>query len=519
MIRRSLSVCSALLVAVTAVAWSGVAGATLTSSARRGGSITVVVVNQEYLDLDPALDTNAVTDEDMMDNIFGGLFYQTPDSKIGLEMASGYKFSNGNKTLDITLNPGIKFSDGTPLTASALVYNWNRDLAPANFNGGSIGGFSEVTSVGVAGKYTAVMHFAIPDPPIIQTFINSGMNWPGSPTALAADSAGEFGQQPVGAGPYTLQAFSANAKVVLVRNPKYWDKADEPHLSSITFITTSSDQSAYAALEAGTAQMVQGLSTVSLIEQAKSTYKVINVKPVVTMTLELNTYKPPFNNLIAREAVAYALDPQQLLNVNSPGYGQVVQDQEGPGSAYYFKTIPGYKVNNLAKAKALVQQLGGLTMQIQGGTSTANGIQLAALQNELSSAGITVTLATEPLSVEDVNLENGNWQSVTGASGGTDPDVGTQSLVDRFSSTGPYTCCHDPALDGMINQSIQIANPAARDKIFLKIFKYITAKDYSIELYATPAPLIYSPQLAGVTAAPGTSALTMSVDWPDISLK
>lgn len=492
------------------------------ASAQTGGTLNVVVVNEEYLTLDPAHDEVSVTDEAILNNLYGTLFYQKVGGGVGLGMASGYKFSNGNKTFSFTIRPGIRFTDGSPLTASVVAWNINRDLLPAN-GCDCLASFSEVKSTKAVGDQV-VMQMSIPYPPILQAFVNNAPDWPASEVAIkkamAASSSHSdeaFGQHPVGAGPFKVTSFVPNSKVDMVKNPNYYIKG-EPKLGGIDFTTTPVDQSAYSALQSGTDQMVIGLSTASLIKQAESSQKVKIVKSPIISTVELNSYKPPLNNLAARQAVAYALNPTELLNIASPGIGQTVEGFIGPSSPYYVQNVAGYKGYDPAKAKQLVQKLGGLSVDIQTGTAAAQTLQASALENELSAAGIKVKITPEQLSTEDNNFKNGNWQIITGASGGTDPDIGSQSLATRFGTAGLFTCCHDSTLDKLIQRSITTGAPAARASVIHQIYQRITKESYAVPLYSLPTAVLYSPSVKGITAIAATSSFTVIIDWPTLTL-
>src|SRR6201996_2013954 len=103
-----------------------------TSAPKAGGSLTVLegkgFSGDWPLGLDPATNTTGSADQDYYNAVYGQLFELGDNGKLIYDLATGYKFSNGNKTVTIDLRPGVKFSDGTPLTASVVAWNWTRDL-------------------------------------------------------------------------------------------------------------------------------------------------------------------------------------------------------------------------------------------------------------------------------------------------------------------------------------------------------------------------------------------------------
>ncbi|MGH3247676.1 MAG: ABC transporter substrate-binding protein, partial [Trebonia sp.] len=102
---------------------------------KAGGSLTVLAgkgfAGDWPLGLDPATNTTGSADQDYYNAVFGQLFELGDNGKLINDLATGYKYSNGNKTITVTLRPNVKFSDGSALTASVVAWNWTRDLASA----------------------------------------------------------------------------------------------------------------------------------------------------------------------------------------------------------------------------------------------------------------------------------------------------------------------------------------------------------------------------------------------------
>jgi ABC-type transport system substrate-binding protein len=126
----------------------------------------------------------------------------------------------------------------------------------------------------------------------------------------------------------------------------------------------------------------------------------------------------PFNNIKAREAIYYATDPVALRKVVSGGVGVVTQSMDGPGSLYPELKVPGYRTYNLAKAKALVQQLGGVKFSILGMSTDPTFTE--SLVSEWSAAGMNVTIDTVTLAQLVAAFDNHSWQVALDAAGGPD---------------------------------------------------------------------------------------------------
>ena len=104
------------------------------SQPKHGGSITVLESKGYAGDwatgLDPASDTSAIPNQDMMEAIYGQLFILGPGGVQQPDLATSASFSADTKTVTIQLRQGVTFSDGTPFNAAAVIYNWNRDFGP-----------------------------------------------------------------------------------------------------------------------------------------------------------------------------------------------------------------------------------------------------------------------------------------------------------------------------------------------------------------------------------------------------
>lgn len=462
--------------------------------------------------LDPATDTSDAANGTYMSSIYGELFRAGAKGSIP-DLASGYKLSSNLETLDIYLRQGVTFSDGTPFNAAAVAFNIKRDLEPQyaciclpNF---------PLASITTPSQYTVVLQLSRPFAAIVDAFPDEAPNWIVSPTALSKMGEKAFALTPVGAGPFKVVSDEPNSKLVLERNPSYWQKG-RPYLDNLTFETVGNDQAAYSALLSGQAQAYEDFTTYSLIPKIKSQMEVTPALPSGTGSgqVQLNTTKPPFNNIVAREAMYYATNPGPLNKALNSGYGTVTESLRAPGQLFYEPKVPGYRTYNLAKAKALVHQLGGLSFQLDMESAPAMAKLATALQSEWAQAGIKATINLESFEQNIQDYSANNWQAKGAAGGGYDPAIGL-GLNFWYASHAPFTGIHDPKLDAMINQGASTANLQARAAVYRSIYKYISDQAYSPVLFAVP---YYSLAVHGVSG-PGLSTPNSEVFWTDVSYR
>jgi ABC-type transport system substrate-binding protein len=512
-----------LAVAVTVAACGGSTGSTGNASAshstapHHGGSLTVLE-DSGYegawpAGLDPATNTNGAANQSFMNSIYGELFELGPHGKIIYDLATGYSFSDGGKTLTINLRHGVKFQDGTPFNAAAVAFNINRDFKSTC----TCKPTWPVSSVTTQGDYAVQIHLTRVFAAIVNSFFDSTPNWIASPTALQKMGEKQFALKPVGAGPFEVVSDTLSSVLVLKRYPGYW-QAGRPYLDQITFKTVGGDEAAYEAMLAGEGQAYEDMSTPALLKQAGQHFTVTNQLSTSPYDLQLNTAIPPFNNILAREAMYYATDfgpiSQHIFNNLYPQ----TQSFTGPGGICYQPTVPGYRTYDLAKAKALVKQLGGLTVNLGTINVLVAKETTEALQTEWAKAGIKTTISSYDLASLIQKFTSKKWQAMVQTAGSYDPAAGV-GVAFRFSSQSPFSGVHDPHLDGLLNAAAGTLDMSTRCGLYAQAASYINQKAYG-PFYFSFAPANIAAK--GVTGPGLTTALpsvvvTPMILWEDVS--
>jgi peptide/nickel transport system substrate-binding protein len=489
--------------------------ATGAAQPKRGGSFTDLFAGGNWQGLDPATDTSAIADTPIMGAIYGALFELGPNGVIIDDEASGVKLSDHNLQVDISIRPGVKFQDGTPFTASAVAFNINRDLDPTNACI-CLSDFTAVKSVTAVGKYDVRIKLSTPYSPLIPSFVDNAPDWTASPTAIASKGESNFAQDPVGAGPFEVVSNTASSKLVLKRYPGYWEKG-HPYLSSLTFLSTTSDQSDLAAVQSGQAQF-SVLTTISLVQQGKTTSGLaIHPDPATSLAfVRLNTTTAPLNNKLAREALFYATDTKSLVDNLYAGLYTPIEGFTGPGMLFYEKTVPHYDTYNLTKAKALVKQIGGLTVQLRTNNNTPQFVaESEALAAMWQQAGINASVTVESIQQTIQVQSSGNgWQTVDAAwTCSVDPAT---CMPINLSSTGSFTGLHSSTIDGLINQGTAFASPTTRQRVYSEINEDLASQSDFLFLYARPVFMLTQSDVEGIQDVPATGG---EEQWENVWIK
>lgn len=509
------------------------------ASPKAGGSLTVLegkgFAGDWPLGLDPATNTTGSADQDYYNAVFGQLFELGDNGKLVYDLATGYKYSNGNKTVTIDLRPGVKFSDGTPLTASVVAWNWTRDLqssctcAPTSWQVARTN--PKVTTsppapgvIKVLSPTTIQVNLLQPNGAFINQFFDTIPNWIISQSSFNKMGEKAFAKLPVGAGPFIMVSDSFSNEIVMKKNPGYWQAPQGlPYLDNLTFKSVSGDEAAYEALLSNEGQVYIDMSVPQLISQSQQHFQVLNQLGTSPYDLQLNTASAPFNNAKARQAIYAMTNFAPIMKSIFKDAYPAVEGFTGPGGICYEPKVPGYQQYDPTLAKQLVQESGLDKVTIDLGTISSSPVAsqtTQALSQEWAAFGVKTTLHTYPLNgLIQAFLANGgkSWQAMIQTAGAYDPSGGV-GVGFRFSSTSPFSGVHDPQLDKLLNQATASSDLSVRCPIYNQAAEYI-AKNYYGPFYFAFAPANVSVKGVagpGLTTALPAVAVAPEIPWEDV---
>jgi peptide/nickel transport system substrate-binding protein len=506
--------------------------------AKAGGSLTVLEgkgYNGDWpLGLDPATNTTGAADQDYYNAVYGQLFELGDNGKLIDDLATGYQYSNGNRTVTIDLRPGVKFTDGSPLTADVVKWNWTRDLESsctcaaewtvARTNPKVTTSAPAASVIKVVNPTTIQVNLAVPDGAFINQMFDTIPNWIASETSFNKMGEKAFAQLPVGAGPFTMVSDSYSNQIVMKKNPTYWQAPQGlPYLDNLTFKSVSGDEAAYEAMLSGEGQVYTDMSTPQLLTESAQHFDVLNQLGTSPYDLQLNTAVAPFNNPKAREAI-YAMTnfAPILQNIFKNAY-PVVQGFTGPGGICYSPKVSGYQGYDATLAKQLVQASGLNKVTIDLGTISSSPVAsetTQALAQEWAAFGVKTTLHSYGLNalIQAFTANAGkSWQAMIQTAGAYDP-AGGVGVGFRFNSTSPFSGVHDPKLDSILSQAAASSSLSVRCPLYNQAAEYI-AKNYYGPFYFSFAPANVS--VKGV-AGPGLTtplpavSVTPAILWEDV---
>lgn len=483
--RTSLSRRAALL---AAAAFAIVhASSAIAAEPKRGGTLTIGLA-QEPLVVDP-IRTGSFTERQFGVPVYESLFDIDEKGQAVPFLAESYDISSDVKTYRVKLRKGIKFHDGTPLDAAAVVANLERTRNPANACR-CLTTLQDVESVKAVDDLTVEFKLNVPNAAFLTVLADA----PGimvSPTAFRSNPS-EIGLKPVGTGPFKYSEWVRNSRMVFVRNPDYW-VAGKPYLDSVVLRGIQNTETMQAAFLSGQSDMVLQASY-RFVAQMKKDAKYVVLQPggFGYDGLYMNFAEPPFDDVRVRKAVAHALDRELLQRTLMFGIPKLGYSPFGPGMAAVHQPVPNYPAYDLAKAKELVASYGkpvAFTLTYNNSPATQQLAQ--SLQEMVGLAGMKMEL--QPVDQNRIVQNMSSKQYVASLyrfTGRADPNSNTYTFYhSKFADVTPsqnYGHYKNPKVDELLEQGRATLDPAKRKAIYGEVAKHL-AEDLPIAYLFYPA--------------------------------
>lgn len=341
---------AAALMAVTAVA---VPLSGLSVGAAQAADITIAI-GSEPSTLDPQLRDDG-GERAINDNIYETLMARTADGTLVPGLAAAVPTQVDSSTWEFKLRPNVKFTDGEPLDADAIVHSVERIIDPA-FKSEQAAYFGTVKSAKKVDDLTVDIVTDGPDP-----ILPARMYWMKVvPTKYSTDP--NFAMKPVGTGPYELVSWDHGQDIILKKNPSYW--GDAPSIDQVTYRFIGEPGTRLSSLMAGEVDLITNL----LPEFVPNVPKSSAVQGLETSVIVLSTENPATKDVRVRTALNLAIDRTALAKDLFGGYAIPAKGQLVNPKAFGFNTALDAYPYDPEKAKALIKEAGaeGTTITIVG---------------------------------------------------------------------------------------------------------------------------------------------------------
>jgi peptide/nickel transport system substrate-binding protein len=465
----SVLLCAAMALAMTGCGSSGSqsggqAGTQAGAAESQAGKDSIVIATDVDIDtLHPAnFSTNI--EHTILAQLYDTLLYMNPDGAHDPEprIAEKYEISDDGMDYTFTLRDDVTFHDGTALTSADVKFSLELYM-DSEYQGGQVTGLA---SVDTPDDTTVICHLDSPYSP----FLLGVCQVPIASKAYYEQSEDDFVNTPVGSGPYKYVSRDKGSKITLEAYDGYY--RGEAAIKNVTFevipdqsttaVSLKTGEVDFAMIEASSISQLEGDDSLTIDEVGASGFT------YVSMNLE----KEPFDNVLVRQAINYAINRENLIAV-------CYDDEAEVNSNICSKERFGYSDDQFQytydpdKAKELLAEAGVTTPVDLGSILVAEKYSNIAtvIQNDLAAVGINVTIDVEEFNAYIDDLTSGNYM-ITALEMTLDGD--TQQLEMAFTSdyigTANNARYSDPEMDDLFAQARVETDTDAREEIFDQIF-------------------------------------------------
>lgn len=329
-------VCTALTIAL---------GACAGDKASENTSRITIGIPQDIEDsLDPHKAVAAGTKE-ILFNLFEGLVKPDSDGNLVDALAQSHTMSEDGKVYTFSLRSGVKFHDGSLVTAEDVKYSLDR-CADTSSGASLVPAFSAVESVDILDESTVQVTLKEPDKDFL-AYMDAAI-------IPAANKTPET--NPIGTGPYRFVSRSPQENFILEKFDDYW--GTPAHIDRVELKIIANADSIVTSLNGGSIDMFARVSQ-AMTEQLSDDFEVLEGTMNLVQAMYLNNQAEPFDDVRVRQALCYAVDPKEIMDIISDGKGTQLGSSMFPAfGKYYLEELNDLYPTDYDKAKELLTQAG-----------------------------------------------------------------------------------------------------------------------------------------------------------------
>jgi peptide/nickel transport system substrate-binding protein len=485
------------------------------ASIKRSGQATILQTN-DFVSMDPIY-ASGPTAAACYDNLLA--WRPGANGTYGVQPSLATAWETSADKIVFHLRNGVKFHDGSDLTADVVAWNLTRMVQnPKSFATNYLSAVDASNPATVVDPLTVQLNLTRASAAVLANLSDAAAQ--GNNTMIVSKKAVEdngeawLALNPVGTGPFKFVSFASGDKLVVQRNDNYWrtgaDGKPLPYLDGITYRVIIEATTQFNELRAGTsdfAMNILGRDVPAAKQIAQATY---TESPFSGNKRQyfFNSLKPPFqDNLNLRQAIHYAIDRDAIAKAVGGGFGFALPYEFVPGAIGYDPNVPFYEFN-LDKAKQKLQDSGvstPLEVRFTVHNREQDVQQAQIIQQMVAKLGITLNLdVVERVAWgEKVRIQN-DFQMASRQSGvAVDP---TDDLLVTWAEGGnsAYHRAHVPGLIDTLHQADAEYDAAKRQDLFVQAQKLMYESAWFGYLWFEPGNFLVNKRIQGFPATWGS---------------
>ena len=451
----------------TVLSGCGDGSAAETQKSRADTNELVVGIAQDLDDsLDPHKTVKAGTRE-VMFNVFEGLMKPTPNGDLTPAIAESYEVSEDRMTYTFHLREGVQFHNGKTVTAEDVVYSIQRCAAATETGIVQVEAFSVIQDIKTPDDKTVAITISEPSNEFISYMT----------TAILPADYDKQDTAPVGTGPFKFVSRTAQDSVVLEKFDGYWGTPAQ--LDKVTLKIIENADSLMMSLQSGAIDLCAHLTSTQ-VAQLEKDFNVAEGTMNLVQAMYLNNAVAPFDDVRVRQALCYAVDKQEIIDLAFDGYGSPIGSSMYPAFGKYFDdSLTNYYTRDVEKAKALLAEAGypdGFDMTITVPSNYKPHMDTAeVLVQQLAQIGVNATI--EPIEweswVSDVYAGRQFQSTVVGVDAST---MTARALLERFTSDygKNFINYNNAEYDALFQQTLTAYDDAEQTAIYKQMLANLT---------------------------------------------
>ncbi len=338
----------------------------------------IIAVSSDIQNLDPTLSSGDIITQEVLTNVYSflidfkkvvdanGQLIGSPDEFEG-DLAESFEFSDDGSKITFHLRPGLKFGNGDPIDANAVKFTYDRIFGQGGVTAFLIGmaAVDGPEAVRVVDDLTVEFDISTPNtlllgnmaqfghsilnPKVVQPFMTADDPW--AHEWLQNNTAGTE------SGPYIIEEWDRGNQIVLAKNPNYWN-ADAVENDRIILKIIPDASSRLAQLRAGAVDIAYSIPTkdIATLERDPN-IKVERFTTRAVAYIGMNNQVPPFDNKLVRQAIAYAVPYDVILDNVINGFGIQLTSPIPNGTPFHTDEFFTY-TQDFEKARELLAEAG-----------------------------------------------------------------------------------------------------------------------------------------------------------------
>ncbi|MBR3306512.1 MAG: ABC transporter substrate-binding protein [Lachnospiraceae bacterium] len=443
-------------------------------------------------DLEDGLDPHYVSaagTKEILFNIYEGLVKYDESGDLKPALASSFDISDDGMHYSFVLRSDVKFHDGSQVTVDDVVYSIERC---SGRDGGEalVPAFSNIDTLTAEGG-NILITLKEPDTEFLASMT----------TAVIPKANENPDTNVIGTGPYRFVSRMPQESIELEAFDDYW--GEKAHIKNVHLKIIANPDAIVMELNGGSIDMICRITDTQAAELAGSDFNVLEGTMNLVQALYLNNDEAPFDDVRVRQALCYAIDPGQIMELVSGGKGVEIGSSMFPAfTKYYDESLNHNYDRDLEKAKALLVEAGypdGFSFTMTVPSNYQQHISTAeVLSEQFKEIGVDaqINLVEWDSWLSDVYVGRNFTSTVVGVDAST---LTARALLERFTSDygKNFINFSSPDYDAAFQKAISTTDDAEQTKYYKECLQILSDEAANVYIQDLPTFVALNKKYAG----------------------